>query len=202
MRRSPAPYSLLIIPCSLPSEIVDGEHFVTSNMLSLLTGSALSSRDLEAEASNQEQASRASSLPSTSTNGDSSFASPRPCQDARGIHPTRLPLPRKRIGSGPQVSKIRKKGTNQGKSTPGAQVENFISWVRPEPGWPSASKEGEEEEEMTGLLDHYAARKRKRQEDAERKPDRAEGSNRLPTDVGSKMQEIMILGSPEMGSND
>ena len=71
-----------------------------------------------------------------------------------------------------------------------------------EPGWPSASEEGEEEEEMTGLLDRYAARKRKRQEDAEREADRAEGSNRLPTDVGSKMQAIVVLGSPEMGSND
>ena len=81
-------------------------------------------------------------------------------------------------------------------------MEDFIPWVRPEPGWPSASEEGEEEEEMTGLLDRYAARKRKRQEDAEREADRAEGSNRLPTDVGSKMQAIVVLGSPEMGSND
>ena len=162
VRRSPAPYSLRIIPCPLPSEIVDGEHFVTSNLLSLLASSALSSKDPEAEASNQEQVSRASSVPSTSTSGDSSFASPGPGRDARGIHPARLPLPRKRIGSCPRVSKIRKKGTNQGKSTPGAQVEDFIPWVRSEPGWSSASEEGEDEEEMTGLLDRYAARKRKR----------------------------------------
>ena len=38
VRRSPTPYSLPIIPCSLPFEIVDGEHFVTSDMLSLLAG--------------------------------------------------------------------------------------------------------------------------------------------------------------------
>ena len=55
---------------------------------------------------------------------------------------------------------------------------------------------------MTGLLDRYAARKRKRQEDAEREADRAEGSERLFTDGGSEMQAIMISGSPEMGSND
>ena len=42
------------------------------------------------------------------------------------------------------------------KSTPGAQVEDFIPWVRLEPNRPSALKE---EEEMTRLLDRYVARK-------------------------------------------
>ena len=44
VKRSPAPYSLPIIPRSLPLEIVDGEHFVTTNLLSLLVGRAPSSR--------------------------------------------------------------------------------------------------------------------------------------------------------------
>ena len=56
-------------------------------------------------------------------------------------------------------------------------MEDFIPWVRPEPNRPSALKEEEEEEEMMGLLDRYAVRKRKRQEDAEREADRAEGSD-------------------------
>ena len=38
-------------------------------------------------------------------------------------------------------------------------MEDFIPWVRPEPSRPSALKEEEEEEEMTGLLDRYTARK-------------------------------------------
>ena len=104
VRRSLAPYSLPIIPRLLPLEIVDGEHFVTSDLLSLLAGSALSTRGLEAEASHREQASRASSVPSTSTNEDSSSASPEPDRDERGICPVRLPLPRKGIGSTPRVS--------------------------------------------------------------------------------------------------
>ena len=58
------------------------------------------------------------------------------------------------------------------KSTPRAQLEDFIPWVHPEPSRPSAL---EKEEEMTGLLDRYVARKRKWQEDAEREADRAEG---------------------------
>ena len=114
VRRSPAPYSLPIIPHSLPLEIVDGEHFVTSNMLSLLAGSVPSTGDLEAEVLNRELASRASFVPSTSTSGDSNSASPVPGRDARDIRQARLPPPRGRIGSAPRVSKIRKKGTNQG----------------------------------------------------------------------------------------
>ena len=55
---------------------------------------------------------------------------------------------------------------------------------------------------MTGLVDRYAARKRKRQEDAEREADRAEGSNRLPTDGGLEMQANVIPASLETGSND
>ena len=61
------------------------------------------------------------------------------------------------------------------KSTPGAQVEDFIPWVRPEPNRPSVSEKEEGEEEMTGLVDRYTPRKRKRQEDAEREAYRAEG---------------------------
>ena len=81
-------------------------------------------------------------------------------------------------------------------------MKDFIHWVHSEPSRPSALEEEEQEEEMTGLLDRYATRKQKRQEDAEREADRAEGSNRLPTDGGLVMQAIMISGFLEMGSND
>ena len=64
-------YTLAIIPRSLPSEIVDGEHFVTTNLLSLIAGSASPSGDPEAETLSQEQASRALYVPSASTSGDS-----------------------------------------------------------------------------------------------------------------------------------
>ena len=55
---------------------------------------------------------------------------------------------------------------------------------------------------MTGLLDRYAARKRKQQEEAEREAERAEGSICPPMDGGSEIQTIVIPASPEMGSND
>ena len=44
VRRNPTPYSLPIIPRLLPSEIVDGEHFVTTDLLNLTVGSGSSSR--------------------------------------------------------------------------------------------------------------------------------------------------------------
>ena len=46
VRRNPAPYSLSIIPRPLPSEIVDGEHFITADLLHLTIGGASSSKDL------------------------------------------------------------------------------------------------------------------------------------------------------------
>ena len=114
VRRSPTPYSLPIIHRSIPLEIVDGEHFVTSDLLSLLAGCAPSIGDLEAEASHREQASWASSIPSTSTSEDPNTASPGPGRDERGICQARLPLPRKGTGSAPRVLKIRKKGDRSG----------------------------------------------------------------------------------------
>ena len=52
VRWSPAPYSLPIIPRPLHSEIVDGEHFVTTNLLSLIAGSVSPSGDPKVETSN------------------------------------------------------------------------------------------------------------------------------------------------------
>ena len=97
---------------------------------------------------------------------------------------------------------IKKKRTTQGKSARGARVEDFIPWVRSEPIRPFLLEEEEEEEEMTGLLDRYAARKRKWEEEAEREAEGTGGSVRPPMDGGSEIQTIVIPASPEMGSND
>ena len=138
---------------------MEEEHFVTSNFLSLLEGRATPTEDLEAEASHQEQASRASPASSTPTSGDSSSAPQGPGRGERGIHPVRLPPLRKGTSSTSRVWKIGKKGIGRVKSTPGAQVEDFIPWVRSELNRPFVSEEKEEEEEMTGLFDRYTARK-------------------------------------------
>ena len=58
VRRNLAPYNLSIIPRLLPLEIVDGEHFITIELLNLIAGNASSSRVLDAETSSQELVSR------------------------------------------------------------------------------------------------------------------------------------------------
>ena len=190
VRRSPAPYSLPIIPRSLPLEIVGRKHFVTTDLLDLLAGRAPLPGDPEAEALSREQALQASSIPSTSTSGGSSSALPVPSLEAGSICSTGLPLPRKMIYPAPRVLTIKKKRTTQKKSARG---------VRSEPSQPSLKEEEEEEEEMTGLLDRYVARKRKRQEEAKLEAERAEGSVLPPMDGGSEIQTIVIPASPEMG---
>ena len=42
-----SPYNVPIIPHPLPSEIVEGEHFVTTNLLNLIPGSSSPSREAE-----------------------------------------------------------------------------------------------------------------------------------------------------------
>ena len=101
------------------------------------------------------------------------------------------PLARRGTKPTPRVLKTKKKGEAERRDDPADQVENFISWVRPKGSQPRVLEEEEEEEEvMTGLLDRYAARKRKRQESFERGPDivpnQAEGSNQPSLDGGSK----------------
>ena len=135
----------------------------------------------------REQALWASSVPSTSTSGDSSSDLPVPGLEAGSVCLAGLPLPRKRIDPTPRVLKIKKKRTTEGKSARGAPVEDFIPLVHFEPNRPSFSEEEEDEQEMTGLLDRYAARKRKWQEEAEREAEQAEGSVRPPMDGGSKI---------------
>ena len=202
VRRSFTPYILPIIPRSLPLEIVGGEHFVTTDLLDFLASCMPSTGDLEAQALSREQASRASSVPSTSTSGGSSSALPVPGPEAGSVYPAGLSLPKTRIDPTPRVLTIKSAhGPPQGKSAHGDRVEDFIPWVRSEPIRPSLLVE-EEEEEMTGLLDRYAARKRRREEEAEREAEGAGGSVHPSMDGGLDIQTIVIPASPEMGSND
>ena len=113
VRQNPAPYSLLIIPRPLPSEIVDGEHFITVDPLNLTTGGASSSRDLDDETSSRELVSRTPSGSSTSTSGDFGSAQAAPSLGERGSSPESLPLPRKGTIFSPLVQKIKNGGTNQ-----------------------------------------------------------------------------------------
>ena len=54
LSRHPSPYSIPIIPCPLPSEIVECEHFVAADLLSLIPGGSSPAREAESEATGQE----------------------------------------------------------------------------------------------------------------------------------------------------
>ena len=165
VRCNPTPYSLPIILHSLPSKIVDEEHFVTTDLLNLIAGSGSSSRVPDTETLSRELVSRTLSGSSVSTSGGSGSAQCVPSQGERGYYSESIPLQKKGTSSAPRVLNTKKEGTSQRRNIPGAQVKDFIPWVHPE-----SSKlvvlEEEEEEEMTGLLDRYTARKRKQQESA------------------------------------
>ena len=55
VRHNPAPYNLLIIPRPLPRDVVEGKHFVVSDLRLLVSHGASSSRDPAVEASSRVQ---------------------------------------------------------------------------------------------------------------------------------------------------
>ena len=92
VRRNPASYSLLIIPRPLPSEIVDGEHFVTADLLRLISRGASTSRGTEAEIADRRSVAQSQSGPSASNSGGSGSSQPALRQGEEGSPPERLPL--------------------------------------------------------------------------------------------------------------
>ena len=53
VRHNLTPYTLLVIPRPLPSNVVEGEHFVIVDVRCLVSNNASSSRDLVVEASSR-----------------------------------------------------------------------------------------------------------------------------------------------------
>ena len=97
----------------------------------------------------------------TSLSKDSCSAQPVPSRRTRSIRPERLPLPEQVAGSTPRVITIKRKGAAWRQNAPGSKGEDFIPWVSAEHKDFQDLEEEEREERMTGLLDRYAARKRK-----------------------------------------
>ena len=54
LSRHPSPYSVPIIPCPLPSKVVEGEHIVAADLLSLILGGFSLTREVESEATGRE----------------------------------------------------------------------------------------------------------------------------------------------------
>ena len=152
--------TLPVIPRLLPSNVVEGEHFVLVDVRRLASGSASSSRDLVVEASSQVQgAQSASSLSASSSRGPDSPAAGR---EASGHGPERI-LPLAQVTrAAPRVVKIKRKKALKRRNTLGSRCENFVPWVPNHPDDPQDLEEEERMERAVGLLDRYAARKKKR----------------------------------------
>ena len=160
VRHNPILYTLPVIPRPFPSDVVEGEHFVVAGLRRLVSSGASSSIDSVVEASSQVQGASGAS---TSSSRSSSLSPLAPGQETRKGHPERPPLSVQVPGLAPRVVRIRKNGAPGRRDTPGSKGEDFDPWVPAESEEPQDLEEEERREKMTGLLDRYAARKRKRQ---------------------------------------
>ena len=89
VRQNPTPYTLPVIPRPLPSEVMEGEHFVIAN-LRLGSSNTSFSMDPVIEASSQVQGARSVSRSSASMSRGSSSSLLAPSRRAKSSRPRRL----------------------------------------------------------------------------------------------------------------
>ena len=129
VRRNLDPYTLPVIPRPLPSNVVEGEHFVIADVRRLVSDSASSSRDPVVEASSWVQGARSALRSSASSSGGSGSSSFAPGRRARRDCPERF-LPLAQVaGAAPRVVKVKRKRAFERRNAPGSRCENFIPWV-------------------------------------------------------------------------
>ena len=188
MRNNPAPYTLPVIPRPLPSNVVEGEHFVLANVRRLASDGASSSRDLVVEASSRVQGAR--SALGSSASSSRGLGSPAAGREASGHDPEHI-LPLAQVTRvAPRVVKIKRKKVLKRRNEPGSRCENFVPWVPNHPDDPRDLEEEERMERTTGLLDQYAARKRKRHVSSSGESDAAPTQS---TDLSQPATKISLL---------
>ena len=207
VRNNPAPYTPPVIPRSLPSNVMEGEHFVLADVRRLASGGASSSRDLVVEALSRVQGAwSASGSSASSSRGPDSLAVGL---EASGRGPERV-LPRAQVTrAAPRVVKIKRKKVLKRRNAPGSRCEDFVPWVPNPPDDPQDLEEEERMERTAGLLYRYAARKRKRQVSSSGASDAAPAQSADLSQLATKDQSaadgslgdraITIPGSPELG---
>ena len=200
VRNNPAPYTLPVIPRPLSSNVVEGEHFVLADIRRLASGNVSSSRNLVVEASSRVQGARSlsQSLTSSSRAPDSSSAAD---WEVSRQGPERV-LPLAQVApTAPRVVKIKHKKALKRRNAPGSRSEDFVPWIPRRPNDPQDLEEEEQMEREAGLLDRYAARKRKRQVSSSGESDAAPvpSKDQPAADGSSGDRAITILDSPELG---
>ena len=123
------PYTLPVIPQPLPSNVVEGEHFVIADLRRLILSSARSSGGLVVEASSWVQGDGSASGSSTSLSEDSSSSQPVPSRRTISGRPEWLPLPDQVAKSAPRVITIKRRGEVEGRNAPRSKGEDFVPWV-------------------------------------------------------------------------
>ena len=102
--------------------------------------------------------------------------------------------------------KIKRKGAAGRRNAPKSKKEDFVPWVSAKHEDFQDLEDEEREERMTGLLDRYATRKRKRQLSSGSESDiasaQAMGPSQPAAEGGSEVQTIIIPGSPGSGPTD
>ena len=208
VRNNPAPCILPVIPWPLPSNVVEGEHFVLADVRRLASGSVSYSWDLVVEALSQVQGAQSSSQSPTSSSRVP-YSSSTADREASGQGPKRV-LPLAQVAKAtPRVVKVKWKRALRRRNAPGSRSEDFIPWI---PDRPDDSQDLEEEEQMereAGLLDRYATRKKKRQVSSSGESDAAPVpsadlgqpvmKDQSPADGSSGDRAITISSSPELG---
>ena len=101
VRRNPAPYTLPVIPRPLPMDVVEGEHFVITDLRRLISSSTRPSNGPVVEAPSRVEGAWSTSGLSTSPNKDSSSAQPVPSRRTRSSRPERSRWPEKVAGFAP-----------------------------------------------------------------------------------------------------
>ena len=171
LSRHPSPYIVPIIPHPLPSEIVESEHFVAVDLLSLISDGSSPARETESEAAGQELVTITQPAQPSFASEDLSLA-PQASKQGEGSGCLELPpLATKDCRLTPQASKKMKESRLK---VAGAGTEEFIPWVPPiSHRSPDREEEEKEEDDMYKLVHNFTARKRKRDASLEQVVDAA-----------------------------
>ena len=135
---------------------------MVTDLRRLVSSGASSSRNPVIEASSRVHGVESTSRSSASSSGGSSSSLPALGERTRSSHPERLLLPAQVAGPAPRVVKVKRKRASGRRNAPGSKVEDFVPWIPADIEGPQDLEEEERLERMRGVLDRYAAYKRKR----------------------------------------
>ena len=95
LSHNPSPYTLPVIPCPFPTEVVEGEHYVISNLLTFIHGSYFPAKASETEVVSRELAISLRPEQPSLAREDPGVAPRASKEVGRGSRPKRLPFTKK-----------------------------------------------------------------------------------------------------------